>query len=331
MQRTGFRRVGVPAVLCTATAGLMLGALAAPAAQADDGESSGPVKIYNKGSGGYLGVYDDNPNENHEVRSLVGGRYWSAEEHPGRAAHDWVVTRVGDYHTLRLTKTKDAKPLCLTAKSGAVMNSAIILSPCQDGRASQQWSLKAPESGEGDWLSIRPRNGQDMAIGTFKREEHWGAYDKLSLNRANESSDRLWKVPGVSDESAPGQAEIKGEPNQTARNDSFAKPAVTVTNTGRSRIAKRTVTLTPGPAGVSFPGVVELRVKRPDGTSQTVRCTDTGTKAVCNDVPLGIGPGQTTRLDTDVRISGLKQGEIPSLGYDVDRLGRAKSEMRVVG
>ncbi|MCH6160838.1 hypothetical protein [Streptomyces marispadix] len=146
-------------------------------------------------------------------------------------------------------------------------------------------------------------------------------------------------VTGVSvTEKAPAPGDLAvaftAVPFLTARAGSTAVVAVDVANTGRVRIGEQRVVLTPGPKGVSFLRAQAVIVKREEGeTSHPCTVTEYPTvKAVCPAVPLNIEPGRTVRLETEIKTgSDLREGDLPSVRFQVGELGSAHGEVKIVG
>ncbi|MGW0315964.1 hypothetical protein [Streptomyces flavidovirens] len=133
--------------------------------------------------------------------------------------------------------------------------------------------------------------------------------------------------PPPGDGKRPAVEMVHGVTAHAGRN---AVPKVNVTNNTTDRIGKRTVTLTLGP-GLTFAYGGELYLDR--GGVQTYRChpNSTGRAATCPDVELDLYPGSTMELRTEVKTnSDLRAGEIPHVSFNVDGVGQAKADFKIV-
>ncbi|MEV8309222.1 hypothetical protein AB0P36_18170 [Streptomyces flavidovirens] len=136
-------------------------------------------------------------------------------------------------------------------------------------------------------------------------------------------------MPGVTGtDGGNAKATVAPVPGLTARPGGPAHPAVDVTNTGPTRIGKRTVTLSPGPAGVQFTRTQAVFLQR-EGAEPVPCRVSTGPRptATCPDAPLNLKPGESVRLETEIHPSpGLRSGEMPSVTFTVGDLGSAKAD-----
>ncbi|MGW0565420.1 hypothetical protein ACWDZ4_33695 [Streptomyces sp. NPDC003016] len=132
----------------------------------------------------------------------------------------------------------------------------------------------------------------------------------------------VWRVTGL-EVTPPGrpQPELKAIPHIKAVAGGIATPRVTVRNTGSAPIGNADLTLTLGPAGVSWPDRPQVHVTGPDNRKQWTPCTvnpRNETEAVCKDVPLSLKPGRSTELETRVRTSpSLRPGEMPGVHFRI--------------
>ncbi|MEV3991393.1 hypothetical protein AB0J57_21040 [Streptomyces sp. NPDC049837] len=113
----------------------------------------------------------------------------------------------------------------------------------------------------------------------------------------------------------PFVSAIPGEP---------ATPKVTVTNTGKSRVATQDVTLTLGPRGLSWLGWQEVYIVR-GGKTEKNRCRLSETdarQAFCKGVKLYLDPGQSINVHTEVATSpDLEPCEMPRVHFQVGSAG----------
>lgn len=308
-------------------AAVLLGALAAPsvpALAAGDAQQSDTVKIHAKMNGAYLTVWDDSPTPNYEVHAITNPYYFAQEK---RTTDNWVVEERNGHYVFKLDK--GGRKVCLDSGEQPTLDSVIRVQNCNNSR-SQEWALHSPtRASEGDWVTIRPSLNEEVAI---SQAHDNGGWHYLRLNRVTDSSDRLWEVPGVTDpEGGHAKATVAPVPNLTARPGGLAHPAVDVTNTGSARIGKRTVTLTPGPAGVRFTRNQAVFLQR-EGADPVPCKVSSGPRptATCPDVPLDLKPGESARMETEVYTEGLMPGELPSVTFTIGELGSAKSDVLMV-
>ncbi|MET9297624.1 RICIN domain-containing protein [Streptomyces sp. NPDC003077] len=192
----------VTTLLVAATATTGWAADAAPATAATSG------LIYNKFSGSLMVPWGNEAKRDKEIETWT-GRY---EE---RTVDKWTVTRLrSGYYTIQPVTQQDSQPVCLQLPNEGTQTDKVVRLQTCNGQQNQKWSLR-PAPGGGEWYSVCPAADPNLAL-TMDHLDDNGTKGHVYLNKAFDSANRLWHIPGVSatpqnSQDAQGQQNAQGQ------------------------------------------------------------------------------------------------------------------------